>query len=138
MVVGGAVAEIEAEERAKSHLAGHGERIRAKLEAATGNLNAQKAMIDDQAGMDESLKEKTDKVEADVRAVQTKLDEAEERRAALDRQREEIQQACQDKVEHLNSRYDGSLCVSVRACVSLPIPSPSLWSTSTRDLAGSL
>ena len=107
MVVGGAVAEIEAEERAKSHLAGHGDRIRAKLESATGNLNAQKAMIDDQAGMDEALKDKTDAVEATIRGVQTKLDEAEERRAVLDRQREEIQQSCQDKVEHLNSRCVG-------------------------------
>ena len=32
-----------------------------------------------------------------------KLDEAEERRASLDRQRDDIQQACQDKVENLNS-----------------------------------
>ena len=103
MVVGGAVAEIEAEERARTHLAGHGERIRAKLESATGNLLAQTAMIDDQSGMDEALKTKTDAVEAEIRALQTKLDECEERRAALDRQREDIQQACQDKVEHLNS-----------------------------------
>ncbi len=49
---------------------GHGNRIRAKLEAATGNLNAQKAMIDDQAAMDETLKLKTDKIEADIRALQ--------------------------------------------------------------------
>jgi len=113
MLVGGAVAETEAEERARSHLAGHGQRIRAKLEAATGNLNAQKAMIEDQTGMDEALKDKTDELEAKVRQVQTKLDEAEERRAALDRQREEIQQSCQDKVEHLNSRWL-SLCTRVR------------------------
>jgi len=103
MVVGGAVAEIEAEERARTHLAGHGDRIRAKLESATGNLQAQTAMIEDQSSMDEALKAKTDAVEADMRALQSKLDECEERRAALDRQREEIQQACQDKVEHLNS-----------------------------------
>jgi len=36
-----------------------------------------------------------------------KLDEAEERRASLDRQRDDIQQACQDKVQNLNS----SVCV---------------------------
>jgi len=38
MVVGGAMAEIEAEERARSHLAGHGERIRAKVEILKNHL----------------------------------------------------------------------------------------------------
>ena len=103
MVLGAAVAEMEAEERARSHLAGHGRRIRDKLEAASGNLNAQRAMIEDQTQMDQDLKAKTDSVEAQIREVQTLLDESEGRRAGLDREREDIQQQCQDKVEHLNS-----------------------------------
>ena len=103
MVVGGAVAEMEAEDRARSHLAGHGQRIRGKLEQASGTLTAQTAMIEDQTRMDEALKAKTEEVEEKIRAVQAKLDEKEEQREALEKQREDVHLACQDKVEHLNS-----------------------------------
>uniref|UniRef100_A0A7S4J830 Uncharacterized protein n=1 Tax=Guillardia theta TaxID=55529 RepID=A0A7S4J830_GUITH len=103
MLVGGAVAQVDAEERARSHLVGHGERIRSKLEIANGNLNAQKSVIEDQNNMDEELKEKTDEVESKIRTIQIEIDELEEAKASLERQRDEVHQVCQDKVDNLNS-----------------------------------
>jgi hypothetical protein len=60
MLVAGASAEVEAEERARAHLIGHGDRIRGKFEQASGNLTAQKAIVAEQSEMDDALKEKSE------------------------------------------------------------------------------
>jgi chromosome segregation ATPase len=95
--VGAAAAEVEAEERARSHLVGHGDRIRAKLEGATGNLTAQMTVIEEQGRMDAQLRDQTEALERRVRELQMDIDERERQKAELERQRDEVQSACQDK-----------------------------------------
>ncbi len=69
MAVSSARAEVEAEERARTHLVGHGDRIKAKLELTTGHLNAQNVVMEDQSNMDNSLKAESDEVEKQIREV---------------------------------------------------------------------
>jgi hypothetical protein len=69
MAVSSARAEVEAEERARTHLVGHGDRIKAKLELTTGHLNAQTVVMEDQSTMDNALKAESESVEKHIKEV---------------------------------------------------------------------
>ena len=121
--VGAAAAEVEAEERARSHLVGHGDRIRAKLEGATGNLTAQMTVIEEQGRMDAQLREQTEALERRVREVQLDIDDRERRKAELERQRDEAQSACQDKARRRSPPpipLSRSRLLSIARALSLP------------------
>ncbi|KAJ1490224.1 hypothetical protein T484DRAFT_1743619 [Baffinella frigidus] len=103
MLVAGASAEVEAEERARAHLIGHGDRIRAKFEQASGNLTAQKAVVAEQSEMDAALKGRSEAAQQRIWTLQRGIDNEEDKKGVIEQQKDEVQEACQDKVEYLNS-----------------------------------
>lgn len=99
-----AKAEVEAEEKARNHLVAHGDRIRGKLEISTGNLTAQTMIMDDQSAMDSSLKAESEEIERQIRKVQLEIDEEEEHKRTLEKNKEEMTAQAMDKIEHLNAQ----------------------------------
>jgi len=103
MLVAGAAAEVEAEKRARTYLIEHGDRIRAKFEVVSGNLTAQSQVVKEHEKMDAELKAKSEAVQARIAELQNMISTEEDKKGVIELQKDEVMQACQDKVEYLNS-----------------------------------